>query len=320
MSISLEEVRENDLLPNYIVDMVPDKCECGADIVFSDSLKQVYCPNEDCYIKIANRMYKMIQKLDIKNIDSNSCKNICRKYKITSPYQLFLLDQVIDEKDKEYKIIKNILDNADKNRQLWEVVELSCIPDIENVAKKLFYGYNSLGDAFDDIEYDKASFIAEKLGIKSSETSVLAVKIYNKLIQYKDELLFGETQFEIAKLADKSIYIAIDGYIDGFKNKSEFIDYLSRIINYKINVLLTNTVSNQIDVLVADKDISSNKVKAAIKINNDYVENAVQAGRISYDELGKFRGKSDFHPVGEVIAILSSKELIERLQEMMDNG
>lgn len=323
MSIRLSDVRENELLPDYIVDIIPDKCECGAEIVLTNSLKQAYCSSDTCYVKMASRMYKMAQKLSLSLITLDICKYICKNYDISSPYQLFLMGQVlenVDNRQDEPKGFRQAICNIsslDVKLSLWEVVDLACIPDLEMVAKKLFYGYNNIGDAFDDIEYDKASFIAEKLGIKSSETSVLAVNIYNQLIKHKDELMFGETQFSIVDDTDKTIYIAIDGYIEGFKNKSEFIHYLNKLLKYKINILLTNTVSTQLDVLVADKDIASNKVKAATKINNDYAEDCIQSGKFSYDEIGKFNNTSDLHPIGEVIAIVSSKELIERLQDMI---
>ena len=322
MSIKISDIRENELLPGYIVDIIPNKCECGAEIVLTNSLKQAYCSSDTCYVKIANRMYKMAQKLGLSSVTIDICKYICKNYEISSPYQLFLMEQVLENEDnkqdepKGFRQAINDISCRDKNMSLWEVVDLSCIPDIEMVAKKLFYGYNSIGDAFDDIEYDKASFIAEKLGIKSSETSVLAVNIYNQLMEHKDELMFGETQFNIIDNERDTIYIAIDGYIEGFKNKSEFIHYLNKLLDYKVNILITNTVSTQLDILVADKDIASNKVKAATKINNDYAEECIQSGKLSYDEIGKFENTSDLHPIGEVIAIVSSKELIERLKDM----
>ena len=322
MSIKINDIRENELLPGYIVDIIPNKCECGAEIVLTNSLKQAYCSSDTCYVKIANRMYKMAQKLNLSSVTIDICKYICKNYEISSPYQLFLMEQVLENEDnkqdepKGFRQAINDISGRDKNMSLWEVVDLSCIPDIEMVAKKLFYGYNSIGDAFDDIEYDKASFIAEKLGIKSSETSVLAVNIYNQLMEHKDELMFGETQFSIIDNERDTIYIAIDGYIEGFKNKSEFIHYLNKLLDYKVNILITNTVSTQLDILVADKDIASNKVKAATKINNDYAEECIQSGKFSYDEIGKFENTSDLHPIGEVIAIVSSKELIERLKDM----
>ena len=319
MAISLNEVKENELLPDYIVREIPKTCECGAEIVFSNSLKQAYCSNEDCYLKVTARLYQMAKMIGLTNLSEETCKKICKTYRLTSPYQLLLLEQVIDEGitvDLDIKTVIDDLKKLNKSYRLWEIVKMSCIDGIEAVAEKLFSGYNNLSAAFDDIEFDKASFIAEKLGIKNSESSVLAVNIYNQLMKHKDELLFGETQFDIIENKGKQLYISIDGYIKGFKNKSEYIHYINKAFGHKFNIMLVNTVSNQLDVLVVDKDISSNKVKAATKINNDYLEECIRTGKINPEDAGNVLDADGIKYVGELIAVLNSEEFIDRLQEM----
>lgn len=273
MGISYSEVVANGLLSDEVIEYIPSVCEtCGTEIHFTDSLKQIYCPNRFCPDKIAARLEYMAKLMKADGWGASTCREVCRIFKLKSPYQVFLLEgpqymalgkQAIPAFEKK---IASICDRNKRRVRLWEVVKLAGIPSIENIAYKIFNGYKSLKKAYEDIERYQVAFIADKLGLRNNETSVMAVNIYNTLIEYKNELLFGETQFEVYIPEGDELQIAITGGVDGFPNKSEFITYLNRRYAGKINAMLVNSVTAKTNILVSDKDLNSNKYKTACKL------------------------------------------------------
>lgn len=268
MGIKYSEVVVNSLISDEVLKYIPSECEsCGTEIEFTDSLKQIYCPNRFCKDKIASRLEYMAKQMKADGWGQSTCRDVCRIFKLKSPYQVFLLENVkcndIPAFDKK---IASICDRNKRKVRLWEVVKLAGIPSIENIAYKIFGGYKTLKEAYDDIEKYQVMFIADKLGLRNAETSVMAVKIYNTLLEYKNELLFGETQFDVYTPEGDELQIAITGGVNGFPNKSEFVNYIDRRYVGKVNAMLMNSVTSKTHVLVADGDLYSNKYKTACKL------------------------------------------------------
>ena len=198
-----------------------------------------------------------------------------------------------DEVPAFKKKVKALCDPEKRKVRLWEVVKFGCIPHVDIIAYKIFDGYNNLEEAYNDIETYQVPFIAERLGIKNSESSVLAVLVYNTLIEYKTELFFGEKQFIIYKPAGRKIQIAITGGVEGFASKNEFIRQINMAYEGVINAVLVNTVSNSTDFLVRDNEGgNSNKYRKAINLINK----------------------------GSKIKIVTSRELIEILNGMCEQN
>lgn len=327
MSISLKDVIENQLISEDVLNVIPHTCECGAEVAFTDSLRQIFCTNPRCYYKVASRLEAMAKKLRGKNGEScdgwgeSTCITICKEFKLISPYQVFQLENLVKNGATSSvaafdKKVASICNPVLRRVELWQVVALAGIPNIETIAYKIFNGYDSLIDAYTDIESGQVPFIANKLGIKNSETGVMAVNVYNTLISYKDELLYGEKQFDIYKPTGKTIYIAITGGVSGFKNKSEFIQYINNRYNGKVNAMLMNSVTTQVEILVADGDTSSNKFRTANRLNEKYLARQIELGNINESDLGTFKNDKDMHPVGELIFIGDSHEVIDRLDKV----
>ena len=273
MGIPISEVINNQLLSQSVIDCIPTHCEaCGEEIKFTNSLRQIYCPNKYCSLKIAARLESMVRAMKVDGWDKDTCKIICSTFKLKSPFQVFLLEDkvkegaICNEIDSFEEKIAAICDREKRKVQVWELVWYSGIPTIETTAYKIFKGYNSLSEAYNEIEKFQVPLIADKLGLRNSDTGVMAVNVYNILIEYKDELLFGETQFEILKSEGKTFYIAIDGVIQGFTNKSEYIEYINKRYQGKINAILMNSVTRSVHALVCDGNTSSNKYLTARKV------------------------------------------------------
>ena len=214
------------------------------------------------------------------------------------------------------KKVKSICNPELRKVELWKVVELAGIPSIESIAYKIFGGYHNFADAFHDIEEGQVPFIANKLGLKNSETSVMAVNIYQTLLDYKDEILYGEKQFDIYETTGKTIYMCITGGVSGFRNKSEFVQYINKRYGGKVNAMLMNSVTTQVELLVADGDTGSNKYKTATRLNSKYLDKLLSKGSITKDQIGQFADPKDLHPIGELIYIGTSNEIINRLDQV----
>ncbi len=273
MGISIEDAINHELLSKDVLNCIPTKCkECGSPVEFTDSLKQAYCTNRFCSSKIAARLQNMAKELKVEGWDSNTCREVCKCFNLKSPYQVFLLEKEIAKgavcfsvDDFESKI-HTICSTEKRKVKLWEVVKLAGITSLETIAYKIFGGYKSLAEAYADIEKLQVPFVAERLGLKNIDTGVLAVSVYKSLLAHKNELMFGESQFEIIQMTGKEVYIAINGGVQGFSNNSEFINFISKKYNGKVNVMLTNSVTYKVNALVTDGDKSSNKYLTAIRL------------------------------------------------------
>ena len=322
MGVALQTVIENELLSEDIINCIPHVCECGSPIEFTDSLRQIYCSNPRCLYKVASRLESMAKAMKADGWGESTCIEVCRQFKLVSPYQVFLLEDLVakgigcDGVSAFNKKVASICDRAKRKVKLWEVVRLAGIPSIETIAYKIFDGYNNLSEAFVDIEKGQVPFIAEKLGLKNAETGVMALNVYNTLIQYKDELLFGEKQFDIYVPTGKTLYVAITGGVNGFRNKSEFIQYINNRYNGKVNAMLMNSVTTQVDILIADGDTSSNKFRTALRLNDRYLEKEISKGNINPADVGTYKSDKDLHPVGEMIFVTNSEEVFSRLDRV----
>lgn len=321
MGVTLQQVIDNDLLSEEVLNCIPRTCSCGAPIEFTDSIRQIYCSNPKCYYKIAARLEAMAKTMKADGWGESTCITVCQEFKLISPYQVFLLEKVVANGGQSSvsafpKKVASICDPLKRKVELWEVVRLAGIPSIETIAYKIFNGYDSLSEAFNDIESGQVPFIAEKLGLKNADGSVMAVNVYNTLLQYKQELLFGETQFDIYKPTGTTLYMAITGGVNGFRNKSEFVDYIKARYDGKVNPMLMNSVSSQVDILIADGDTGSNKFKTATRLNNKHIEKGLQSGEFTAEEVGTFKSEKDMHPIGEKIFITDSQSVFERLDKV----
>ena len=329
MGITLQEVIENELVSQAVLDVIPHTCECGSPIAFTDSLRQIYCTNPRCYYKVAARLEAMAKKLRGPNGEccegwgESTCVEVCKTFKMTSPYQVFLLKKYVDNGGTcnvpaFEKKVNSICNPELRKVELWKIVELAGIPSVESIAYKIFGGYHSFEEAYIDIEEGQVPFIANKLGLKNSETGVMAVNVYNTLLEYKNEIIFGETQFDVYEPTGQTIYVCITGGVSGFRNKSEFIQHINKRYNGRVNAMLMNSVTTSVDILIADGDTGSNKYKTATRLNAKHIEKLLKDGTISENEIGTLKNPKDMHRVGELIYIGNSTNVIELLDRVFN--
>lgn len=321
MSISFNEALENEILSEDVINIIPKKCKCGRDIILSDSLKTARCSDNKCIYNTFNRLEQFNNRLNI-GISTFDMELIAKKLKLSTPYQILMIDEAYESGiivNGDIHNIESIVQNIRKIKQseyfVYEIIEIVGIEKITNVAKSIFQGFNSVDEAFDEIERGQVAFISDRLGMTTQDSTIFSVDIYNTLLKLKDEILFGELQLNVKKESRPRLNMAFCDNIIPYVNKREFIEYLDSLSNYKINHV--NTVSENTDILIRNADGTSSKSRAARIINDKYIADAMNSGEISLGDIGKSLTGS-LKPIGSVIYVCSTDELVNKLIELGD--
>ena len=265
--ITYQDVIDNELIDDEILEYIPRHCECGGEIEFTESLKQIACNNPRCYYKVASRLENMCKSLKVDGFGESSCVKICRDLKMISPFQALLIgNRTVDGVASFKSKIDNLISELKKPMELWEMVALCNIPGIDSISYKLFGKYSSIEDAYKDFEKYQVPYIASLLG---NSGGVMSANIYNMLMQYKDELQFAESECNIKKLNVPKISIAISETPTGFGTKASYVARLNEILNGKASILLSNTVTKEISYLVCSPTTNTGKVKKANSLINN---------------------------------------------------
>lgn len=265
--ITYQDVIDNELIDDEILEYIPRHCECGGEIEFTESLKQIACNNPKCYFKVASRLENMCKSLKVDGFGESSCVKICRDLKMISPFQALLIgNRIVDGVASFKSKIDNLISELKKPMELWEMVALCNIPGIDSISYKLFGKYSSIEDAYKDFEKYQVPYIASLLG---NSGGVMSANIYNMLMQYKAELQFAESECNIKKLNVPKISIAISETPTGFGTKASYVARLNEILNGKASILLSNTVTKEISYLVCSPTTNTGKVKKANSLINN---------------------------------------------------
>ena len=277
--ISYQDVIDNELIDDEILEYIPRHCECGGEIEFTESLKQIACNNPKCYFKVASRLENMCKSLKVDGFGESSCVKICRDLKMISPFQALLIgNRTVDGVSSFKSKIDNLISELKKPMELWEMVALCNIPGIDSISYKLFGKYSSIEDAYKDFEKYQVPYIASLLG---NSGGVMSANIYNMLMQYKAELQFAESECNIKKLNVPKISIAISETPTGFGTKASYVARLNEILNGKASILLSNTVTKEISYLVCSPTTNTGKVKKA----NSLISNGADIKIVDSQEL-----------------------------------
>lgn len=316
--ITIKEAKNNNLIDQFVLSTIPEKCRCGSDNIFTESLTELQCSNPKCIYKIAKRLHKMTQDMGLISWDEASCTAICEKFNFTTPFQILLVKQLLDNNIDTGiidfgKKVKEIEEFKNNKIELWKIVQFANIRYVSTVAKKIFSSYDNMSDAYADIEKGQVSHISDKLGIESNEASIMAIMIYNQIIKFKEELMFAETQLNVIKHKADPIRIAISGGTPGYLNRTDFINMLNNRY-YEFNrFVLDSTITDKTKILITSYDKSSTKYRTAKRINERHISQCIQDELFDLDDIGKFEKSDDLLAIGEKIAIVNIEELLKRL-------
>lgn len=271
------------IIPEQYKGVFPTHCRCGSEIEITESLTKMWCPNERCDWKQIARMNNMLTNFGVKDIGEAYCKELweCLKYEgLDDSYvNVFRLPfhkyPEINSKEVTAKRFNNIQSAVrdswyDGGLYLGELIAKLSLPGLDNNARKLFFGFNSLQDMVNALNkhYNENvnglyRYIQSMFGY-----GVASRKIYESIRIFKQDILTAQRIFNVKEPVYKSIRIAITGSITraGKYTRKNFIKYCNNICNGVAEVV-DGSASSSIMFVVADSPSDSSKY--AYGRNND---------------------------------------------------
>lgn len=189
----IEELDKNRFkkIDSRFYDSLPKYCdieECGFPMQINEVLTQVECTNVRCPKKIAKRIEKLCGKMNIE-VKYSDALNYVLLHKVTNPMYIFF--------DKTGLGITDL----DKKMTLKRYVELNCLPFLSS-SLEIFSEFDSLEDFYEFMEEDNVEFLEKQLELYSdseSEVSIRALKIYDVLTTFKQDLFEGLDYVELVE-------------------------------------------------------------------------------------------------------------------------
>lgn len=244
-------------LPHRFVSLIPDTCPtCGGVMGISETLTGLHCENSRCPDKLVMRIKAICNDLGILGFGESTIEKFIEYYGITNPLNMFALRKGMQLSDEvSDKISDSITEQVENKRNflLWEYIRIANIPHVQTSAMQIFQGYDSLEQAFVDIEDGGVRFIQNKLGITNEgELSLRAMKIYESLMEYKDDLFESIGDVNIISLNGvKELNVVCSDQVgNGFNKKAEFYSYINNTFGDKVHVNFLPSVTKNINYLV----------------------------------------------------------------------
>ena len=266
-------------IPERFADILPEFCEtCGASMEISSSMTGLRCSNPRCKDKMVMRVKALCLDLGILTFGESTIEKFLDTYSIDSPMDIFGLrmgDSL--SPDVSQKVSDCIIEQlGHKNKMLlWEYVMYSNIPFVRTSARKIFQGYKTIQEAFKDIETGGVPFIQRKLGLTGDENglSVQSIKVYNSLMEYKEDLINGAEYINFVDISGvRELNVVCSDQVGGrFSKKAEFYAFVNNTFADKVHVNFLPAVNRNIDYLVwAGADGSPARYTSKVKSVEGY--------------------------------------------------
>ena len=296
----------NKNIPDEFYDSIPHFCPeegCGYPLEMTEALTQLHCSNPRCPSKVVQRLIAIANQLGVKDLGEAKATKFIQKFGITNPLLIFQYEPVLPDgsvgngpmgEGISLEVSKKIIDQfmARNKFTLPEYIKIANLPFIQSSALSVFGDYDDLSKAFADIEAGGVSFIAKKLDIKKAvdeveDVSIRALKVYDSLMTFKQDLFDGLGGVEIIKTHSVGIKtikaVCSDEVGSPYRTKADFYATINNRYN-TVHVEFLNAVNANIDFLVwagADGSLAryTNKVKKVEAYNAKY-EDKKAAGKL----------------------------------------
>lgn len=238
--------------------LLPEKCpECGGDMVMSDVLTHLHCSNERCITRIVKRLTAMLSQMGVKGMGKESAKKFFQFYGIVNPLAILSYEPQDGDYGVGLTTAHSIYEQINEHRKmtLWEYVRYANLPNIQSSALQIFGGYDDLDSAYKDIEAGGMNFIKEKIGVDKNDTiSLRALKIYQTLKEYKNELMecLGFVEIiPVNKVNVEVMQVVCSDEVGGrFKTKNEFYAYVNNNQPEGVHVNFLPSLTKKTHVLI----------------------------------------------------------------------
>lgn len=281
---TFNENRSN-IIPDEFYDSLPNYCFCEYPMEMTEALTQLRCSNPRCPNKVAMRLVAISNTLGVKDLGKARAKKFIDNFGITNPLLIFGYEPEEDGQmapdisiDVSNKIVNQFVTR--NSFTLVEYVKIANLPYIQTSASSIFGEFDDLQEAYKKIEEGGVEYIRNKLNIKMGDVenviSVRAIRIYETLMTFKDDLFQGISFVNIIKTNTsemrKILAVCSDEVGDGFRTKADFYATCNNKFS-NIHIEFGNSVTMKTEFVVwAGADGSparlTNKVKKARGYND----------------------------------------------------
>lgn len=286
--ITVEELKQGTL-PKEFLDTLPSVCPyCGGKTEITETLTKLSCGNVKCTEKTTQRLVALFKDLGVLNMGEAKCRKFLQNFGVNNPYVIFMYEPdedgvLFDGCSEDFS--DQVFDDVDKTRSmlLWEYVKIGNLPGIRDEARKLFANYDDLEEFYETMEEDGVEFIQDLLGIKGKESNVIfgeevvsvkAVKIYDTLTEFKDDLFLALDYVEIKQLTTPVINVCISTKVGSpYASKEDFKARMKEEFSHKVHINFLGSVTQDCHFLIWSKTgTPTTKVKNAWRINEKRAE------------------------------------------------
>lgn len=271
----VKDLKKSADLPEEFLSTLPDICDCGSELVISESLTGLGCPNPFCLDKVVKRAEAMLSELGVLGIGEKGLEKFFMYYDTRNPLALFgLEDGDLLWEGASFEVSQKVISQLREKKEmyLWQMVKLANLPGIQTTAKTILSDYTDLGKFYEDLESGGIDFIKEKLCL-GKWNDLMATKIYNALILYKDDLFLGLRLINLKQLGNiQEVEICISEGVVGFKSKNEFVEALNNEFGDRYFFINNSSLTKKSRFLVWEGGRVTSKAKTAERYGTQIIK------------------------------------------------
>lgn len=252
----------SSLFNSKFYESLPTECPiCGFPTEMSEALTGLHCSNPRCYAKVAQRLLAIANALGVKDLGEARAEKWIMNFDITNPLDIFTYEPdedgpMADDISLEVsnKIVKQF--KARNKFTLAEFVRIANLPNIQMSASAIFGQFDDLNEAYKAIEAGGVAYIRDCLNISKKGTediSVRALKVFESLMTFKQDLLDGVQYVEIIKLHVEGMQtlkaVCSTEVGQPFRTKADFYATCNNLYP-NIHIEFGNSVTKSTDYLI----------------------------------------------------------------------
>lgn len=279
---TVEDAEATGQIPSSFKGVFPKKCKCGSDMIISKNNKTLMCCNPRCQIKIAEMLAETFTRYECKFIKSNTCLSIIYEawdnLKFKSHVELLKEEEnlyiptLLGSKGVDFGVAVNKIRNS--RNTLSTIVSRLGFPALNEIASKIFDGYNSLEEFEEDFNRQGIFTFLENRNIYDKQ-------VYFYLDYFMEDIRLAVKWLgtSVSPNAIKTQQICLSGslVVNGeVLHKKQYLELLNKIGTTSDGVWVFEFKDSKarasVPFIVAERTQNSTSVKTAIsrEIKNKY--------------------------------------------------
>ena len=266
-----------DGFPTGFYESLPTVCledGCGYPTEMCETLTGLHCSNPRCPAKVAQRMEAIFTTLGVKGVGEVGFRNIVNHWNFRNPLFIFAYEPSDGQLAPSINMTTStaVYEQLQKKNSftLPEYVRIANLPNIQTSSGAIFDKFDDINEAYEAIEKGGIQYVQSCLGVSKEDTSLRAIKIFDSLMTYKQDLIEA---FDCVNIIPKNngmlhFKVCVSQAVEcGFKTKAEFYNAVNSIAPDKLYVEFLGSATKDIDYLVWAGTTPSRKVSTVMKRN-----------------------------------------------------